>query len=86
MKHIKKYENSEENYDVNVGDTLYCINNNGVSHDLELGGKYTVDMVDKRPPFVFRLAETGSRWMRFRFSPDPNHINIVNFNVGKYNL
>jgi hypothetical protein len=86
MKYIKQYEDLE--YDVNVGDTLYCINNNGVERELDLGGKYTVDSVrnDNALGPIFRLAETQSRWMRFRFTPDPNHIIIAKHNAKKYNL
>lgn len=88
MKYIKSYENTNEDYDVKVGDTLYCIDNKGVERDLEIGRKYTVDNVyiSYNGPLIFRLAETGSRWMKFRFSPDPNHINIVKMKANKYNL
>lgn len=80
---------NDNDYPVNVGDVLYCIDNRGVDQDLELGGKYTVDKVnnnDINAPLIFRLAETGSRWMRYRFSPDPNHINIAKYKSNKYNL
>lgn len=75
-----------DDYCVNVGDTLYCIDNNGVVGSLELGEKYTVDKVFTGFPFIFRLKETESRWMKFRFSPDPNHKNIVKYKMNKYNL
>lgn len=86
MKYIKKYEEFED-YDVEVGDILYCINNKGVEQELELGGKYTIDMVQNdRVPITFRLAETGSRWYNYRFTKDPNHPILVELNAKKYNV
>lgn len=86
MKYLKIYEELED-FDVEVGDILYCINNRGVDQELKIGGKYTVDMVQSdRTPVTFRLAETGSRWMTFRFTKNPNHPIIVMHNAKKYNI
>ena len=87
MKHLKSYENNNiDDYKVHVGDILYCINNQGVERVLEIGDKYTVDKIYNTTPFTFRLAETESRWMKFRFSPDSNHINIAKIKANKFNL
>ena len=72
--------------DIKVGDVIYCINNKGVERDLEMGGKYTIDKICSYNPTIFRLTETQSRWMGFRFSLDPNHINIAKYNSNKFNL
>lgn len=89
MKYIKKYEDSENISDsIRVGDILYCINS-GVGAELEIGQKYTVDQISSDSgPFchIFRLAETGSRWLPFRFTKDPNHPILVKYNADKYNL
>ena len=85
-----KGDDINPDYEVNVGDKLYCIYNNGVEQELEIGKEYTVDKVwpDEYYPknTIFRLAELGSRWMKFRFSKDPNHINIVKHYTKNYNL
>jgi hypothetical protein len=67
---------------INVGDTVYCIFNDGV--DLEIGKGYIVEYVWEDMG-VFRVDDM-SRWMCWRFSKDPNHINIVKNNSKKYNL
>lgn len=75
--------------DLSIGDILYCINNKGVERDLKMGEKYTVDDVYNRfdpDRLCFRLKETGSRWLPFRFTKDPNHSILVELNAKKYNL
>lgn len=90
MRYIKNFETKgiSDDFDINVGDTLYCINNNGCEQDLTIGKAYTVDQVDDRNPYnvIFHIVETESRWMSYRFSKDPNHINIVKHNAKQYNL
>lgn len=83
MKYIKNFEMFEGD-DIKVGDILYCINNKGVELDLELGGKYTVDKITQYD--IFRLKETESSWMPYRFTKDSNHPVLVELNAKKYNL
>ena len=87
MKHIKTFEQKYSD-NINIGDILYCINNKGVERDLELGGRYTVDKIyaQDTPYTTFRLKETESSWMIFRFTKDQNHPVLVELNSKKYNL
>ena len=90
MKHLKYFESHykfkiEDNYFVpKIGDYVYCINNNGVKQELELGQRYTVSEVwiDK----TFRLKETDSRWMSWRFTTDPNHPIVLKVISNKFNI
>lgn len=74
-------------YDVIIGDILYCIINKGVERELEIGKVYTVDNVWlDREPLIFQIKETKSRWMKWGFSKDPNHQLILEYNANKYNF
>jgi len=67
-----------------VGDRVYCIDNNGVEKDLDIGKGYTIDMVDNRGVIqIFRLVETESRWMGFRFSKNPRDRKILAYFANK---
>lgn len=100
MKHIKTFEELVthivdgeeiiEDFTVEVGDNIYCIYNKGVGRELEIGEKYTVDKVwndwNDNGFIIFKLKETESRWMPWRFSKDPSHPLIVKNAAKKFNL
>lgn len=76
----------EYDYEINVGDTLYCIRNNGVEQELSIGEPYTIEQIWTKDLVIFRIKETESRWMKFRFSPNPNHPLIIKHNQKKFQI
>jgi len=70
-----------------IGDKIYCIDNHGVESELDLAQCYTVDLLDKNLNVqIFRLQETQSRWMTFRFTKDENHPKLIELRSKKYGL
>jgi hypothetical protein len=65
----------EDNLHFEIGDNVYCVDNLGVEQELELGQKYTIGQVwdNDTERVIFRLVETESRWMRWRFTKDKDN-------------
>jgi hypothetical protein len=89
MKYIKQYEENKETFE--VGDVVYCYDNEFYDDNIDVGVPYTItdvyeyDNISMNKNLTIITLEDKS-FNSSRFTKDPNHPDIIKYTANKYNL